>query len=734
MLSGTQVGGRTSFEMEGSTLRLSHGEADGSQRSPGARGVLVTAIVAVALMAGASSASAVIVHLKSGKTISYQPLRSQRSGIRPFDAFFSNLDYNGGPVMASNTNYVVYWRPSGAPAYPPDYQQGVNQYFEDLGHDSGGKQNVDSISSQYNDAAGEFANYDSHFGGALIDTDPYPASGCFAALICLTDEQLREELVRFVKAKGLPTDLAHEYFLLTPPEVEGCFEESGVQCSAGSAEPYYCAYHENIPLGAEGQIIYSNDPYVTEVGGCDDGNHPNGSTADGVIQGGLTHEHNESITDPEPNNAWTDFATGKTTGYEVGDKCNTGEQATEFGPQIGVASNGAVYNQVVSGHFYWYQQEWSNQKHECMQRFTLNGPEPVATFTVTPGTGKEMKFDATGSTSGAGVHYNWQFNDLSGHNPNKPVETSSPSISHTFPTSEAYRVALTVFTEDGTSIGAARTAKGGVVVEAPSVVTGPASPISQTGATLHATVNANGNSVTRCRFEFGTSLAYGSRVACAALPGSGTSPVSVAASVGGLAANTAYHFRVAATNAGGTTTGADQTFTTPSNPPPPAAEATAAVAPPASIPVVALSPASPLTAAPNSNFSPLRATFNTKTGVITLTGSVRDPGTFKWLLTFQNGKFGVFAASTAKCKQGFVRLKGKCRPSAIMYAKGSKLLAAPGTVRFTTKPSASALRALKNALKQKRGLPVAIRLTFQSSRGGSAVSHTQSLMVRLKTK
>jgi PKD repeat protein len=151
-------------------------------------------------------------------------------------------------------------------------------------------------------------------------------------------------------------------------------------------------------------------------------------------------------------------------------------------------------------------------------------------------------------------------------------------------------------------------------------------------------------------------------------------------------------------------------------------------APAPTAPVLALAPT------PNSNFSPLRATFNIKTGVITLTGSVGDPGTFKWLLTFQNGKFGVFAASTAKCKQGFVRLKGKCRPSAIMYAKGSKLLAAPGTVTFTAKPSRSALKALRNALRQKKGLRVSIRLTFQSSRGGSAVSHTQSLTVRLKTK
>src|ERR1700736_3531488 len=100
-------------------------------------------------------------------------------------------------------------------------------------------------------------------------------------------------------------DLAHEYFLLTPPKVEDCFEKAGFVCSAGTkpeSVAVYCAYHGNSPLG-EKELIYSNDPYVTGNLGCDDGNHPNGSSADGILQGGLSHEHDESLTDPEPNNA-----------------------------------------------------------------------------------------------------------------------------------------------------------------------------------------------------------------------------------------------------------------------------------------------------------------------------------------------------------------------------------------------------------------------------------------------
>src|SRR5437588_5180915 len=237
--------------------------------------LLASLIAGVALGAGASPAAAVIVHLRNGKAVSYQPLRGAGT-IRPFDEFFSNLDYSGGPVMASNTNYIIYWRPTsaGIRAYPAEYKPGLKQYFEDLAGDSGGHENTDSVSTQYNDAAGEFANYDSHFGGEFEDTDPYPPNSCSAAPICVDDEQIQAELVKFAKARGLTMDLGHEFFLVTPPEVEDCFEAEGEECSAGSFFPAYCAYHSAVAV-EKGVLIYANDPYVTGNAGCDDGNHPN---------------------------------------------------------------------------------------------------------------------------------------------------------------------------------------------------------------------------------------------------------------------------------------------------------------------------------------------------------------------------------------------------------------------------------------------------------------------------
>jgi alpha-tubulin suppressor-like RCC1 family protein len=97
----------------------------------------------------------------------------------------------------------------------------------------------------------------------------------------------------------------------------------------------------------------------------------------------------------------------------------------------------------------------------------------------------------------------------------------------------------------------------------PTIVTGGASSLTQDSATVNATVNPNGEDVSECEFEYGTTSSYGSNAPCAPSPGSGTAAVAVSASIGGLAANTTYHFRVRATNPEGTGESSDTTFTTP---------------------------------------------------------------------------------------------------------------------------------------------------------------------------
>ncbi len=134
-------------------------------------------------------------------------------------------------------------------------------------------------------------------------------------------------------------------------------------------------------------------------------------------------------------------------------------------------------------------------------------------------------------------------------------------------------------------------------------------------------------------------------------------------------------------------------------------------------------------AIPHSGFPIASAAVNTKTGVVTLTTSVLDRGMLTFVATFPNGKLGAFG-SAGKCKKGQIKLAGRCLPVAIVYAKGSKTVPGAGSVSVTLKPTASAMKALKNALRQRRGVPVSIALSFQSSLGGAAVSHTQTVIVK----
>lgn len=133
----------------------------------------------------------------------------------------------------------------------------------------------------------------------------------------------------------------------------------------------------------------------------------------------------------------------------------------------------------------------------------------------------------------------------------------------------------------------------------------------------------------------------------------------------------------------------------------------------------------------NSAFTTVHATLNWRTGALTFTTSVTDPGVFSWLATFQNGRFGAFAASS-RCKKNFIKLVSRCRPARIVFAKGSKAVARAGTVSVTLKPSSSAAKALKKALRKGKGVPVSAMLSFRSSRGGSPVSRMLTLTVKLK--
>jgi hypothetical protein len=94
----------------------------------------------------------------------------------------------------------------------------------------------------------------------------------------------------------------------------------------------------------------------------------------------------------------------------------------------------------------------------------------------------------------------------------------------------------------------------------PDVTGTSTSDVTYSSAVLKATVHPQAHETTYF-FEYGQTVAYGTQTAQASAGNDDNAhPVNV--SVSGLHASTTYHYRVVATNSGGTTRGPDKTFTT----------------------------------------------------------------------------------------------------------------------------------------------------------------------------
>ena len=250
-----------------------------------------------------------------------------------------------------------------------NYESLINQYFTDVAAASGSGSNVYSVDPQYTDGTGAAA-YDSTFGASFVSHDPLPANGCNDGVdpVCLTDQQLQDEIQHVLTVKGWHGGLSHMFFLMTPDGVGSCVDGVTNQCSTN----VFCAYHNYFVDASSENVIYANEPYEGPSGGCFDPfdqGAPNDLNADTTINT-ISHEHNEAITDPltDPSN----FAWIAADGEEIGDLCAYG-----FGTPLGGTPGVDAYNQVINGHHYDLQQEWSNTDTGCVQK--LGGTSSPAT-------------------------------------------------------------------------------------------------------------------------------------------------------------------------------------------------------------------------------------------------------------------------------------------------------------------------------------------------------------------
>ncbi len=268
------------------------------------------------------------------------------------------LRYDGGPVLGTDsttglTVTPVYWAPSGTSyKFPGNYETIINGFVSNVAAASGSNSNVFSVDQEYYevfDGAEIYSGYDIKAGSPVVDTDPFPSNGCKPIggnTVCLTDQQLRNELTTLSQKSHLTTDPDHFYPVFLPTGVETQDRDGTNSVSA------YCGYHRS--FGSNSSFIdYADIPY--ETADCPSGQSPNGNmTADGAVNT-LSHELNEAVTDPLDNAAsWQD-----SSGYEIADIC-----AQSYGPALGSTNpnspGNSEYNQVINGGKYYLQSEFSN--------------------------------------------------------------------------------------------------------------------------------------------------------------------------------------------------------------------------------------------------------------------------------------------------------------------------------------------------------------------------------------
>ncbi len=288
------------------------------------------------------------------------------------------LWFHGGNVMGTrSTGPVVvtpiFWDPPGH-GMGLAYKKILKTYLASVAAASGQHTNVYSTLNEYFGTNGQI-HYKLKLGTPINDTDPLPASGCTLAATdrtaiyadnsgynaCLDDAQVIDETNSVIGANHLPINLGHIYVMYLPKHVESCFLPGTTTTNANACtinhqpSAAYCAYHSMAPSGA----VYANlafPIYHSPVGftcGSDARfptvQTPNGNADADTEISPTSHEIMEAITDPDTATGWYD-----SVGFENGDEC-----AYVYGVTHG--STGARYNQVIGGHRYLTQEEFSNR-------------------------------------------------------------------------------------------------------------------------------------------------------------------------------------------------------------------------------------------------------------------------------------------------------------------------------------------------------------------------------------
>ena len=144
------------------------------------------------------------------------------------------------------------------------------------------------------------------------------------------------------------------------------------------------------------------------------------------------------------------------------------------------------------------------------------------------------------------------------HSGNAYLNVSANISSLTANTVYHFRIVAT--NSAGTTYGSDRTFRTLTATGPPVVTTNPATNVTSSSAKLNGSLDPHGLT-TSASFQYGTTTNYGHTTAMQTQ--TGNTFRNIAANISGLGTHATYHFRIMATNSGGTRYGGDRTFTTP---------------------------------------------------------------------------------------------------------------------------------------------------------------------------
>lgn len=376
----------------------------------------------------------------------------------------ADLCWWGGPVVRAHSVHLIFWEGLAKEhPFPAGYVKAVESYFANVSAASGVTTDVYAVGAQYGDQSGP-GEYKVRFaGGADVYDDvidSLPASGSAGTACedratgsepCVTDGNLREEIERARTAKALEgwgAGLEDIYLVFTPPAVGSCFydnEEAAVKHGNVCAfvEGGYCGYHSDFE-GAPNEPVpplYANIPDSGNVEGCDSGEHPNSAGGVDATLDVVSHEHNETITDPLVGKGWTDVI-----GQEIGDKCLPPESFNVYGGVLN-SVEGLLYNEIIGSGHYILQREWSNSAFSgeggCVQRMLpVTFTPPAEARATVPAT---FNGSSSGEAGDPATYWVWSFGD------GMQAGTTEPTVTHTYAVSKVYTVTLTAYDAYGNS-------------------------------------------------------------------------------------------------------------------------------------------------------------------------------------------------------------------------------------------------------------------------------------------